>query len=128
MLSIRSPRLHWMSVCISACSLSALMLFSFVPVWVAAARATTPGDHLRVGEAYALRGQLFGSDAKTWEHYLMAAKGGDSEAQSRVGTAYITLHYGVPLDREQAKFWLTAAAQQGHTSATQLLKNVDTAP
>lgn len=127
-LSIRSPRLHWMSVGISACSLLALMIIFFVPVWVAAARAKTPMDHLRVGEAYAVRGQLFGNHSKTWEHYLMAANGGNPEAQSRVGTAYIFRHYGVPLDRVQARFWLTAAAKQGHASAAQLLKDVDTAP
>ncbi len=121
-------RSHWPSLCVAVGSLAAFILIFFVPVWLAAARAKTPADHLRVGELYALRGQLFGNDAKTWEHYLIAAKGGDPEAQSRVGTAYIFRHYGAPRDREQARQWLTAAARQGNASAAQMLNTVDTVP
>ena len=106
----------------------AFFLIFFVPVWLADARAKTPADHLRVGEAYSLRGQIFGSAGETWKHYLMAAKGGDPEAQSRVGAAYIFRHWGAPLDWEQARYWLAAAARQGSSSAAQLLKQVDTAP
>lgn len=127
-LSIRSPRLHWLSVGISACSLLALMLIFFVPVWVAAARAQTPADHRLVAEAYVSRGQLFGNHSEAFAHYLIAALGGDAEAQRRVGEAYIFRHYGVAYDTLKARRWLAAAAGNGNSGAAQLLKSIEGTP
>jgi hypothetical protein len=127
-LSIRGPHLHWPSVGICACSLSALMLIFFIPVWVAAARARTPADHRLVAEAYALRGQLFGNHSEAFEHYLMSARGGDVEAQRRVGEAYLFCHYGVAYDMSKARGWLTAAAGNGDSGAAQLLKSIEGTP
>ncbi len=127
-LSIRSPQLHWLSVGISACSLSALMLIFFVPVWVASARAQTPADHRLVAEAYARRGQLFGNRSQAFEHYLTSAQGGDVEAQRRVGEAYLFRHYGVAHDTAKARQWLSAAASNGHPQAAQLLKSIEGEP
>ncbi len=121
-------RIHWPSLCVGGGSLAAFFLIFFVPVWLAAASAKTPADHLRVGEAFASRGQLFGNDSKAFEHYLIAAKGGDPEAQSRIGAAYLYRHYGAPRDREQARHWLIKAARQGNASAAQMLKSVDSVP
>ena len=121
-------RAHWLSLWIAGASLAAFFLIFFVPVWVAAARAQTPSDHLRVGEAFAQRGQLFGNDSKAFEHYLTAANGGDAEAQNRVGEAYLFRHYGVQRDLEQARRWLSAAASSGNVRASKMLKNVDTVP
>ena len=127
-LSIRSPRLHWVSVGVSACSLSALMLIFFVPVWVAAARAQTPAEHRLVAEAYAHRGQLFGNGTEAFEHYLISARAGDVEAQRRVGEAYLFRHYGVAYDSAKAREWLTAAAANGHSGAAQLLESIEGTP
>jgi hypothetical protein len=127
-LSIRSPRLHWLSVGISACSLSALMLLFFIPVWVAAARAQTPADHRLVAEAYARLGQLFGNRSEAFYHYLISAQGGDLEAQRRVGEAYLFRHYGVTYDASKARHWLTTAASNGHSEAAQLSKSIEGTP
>jgi TPR repeat protein len=104
------------------------MLIFFVPVWTAAARAKTPLDHRFVAEAYASRGQLFGNRAQALAHYLIAAQGGDAEAQSRVGEAYLFRHYGLAPDTAKARQWLTAAASNGHSEAAQLLKSMEGTP
>jgi TPR repeat protein len=127
-LSIRGPRLHWLSVGLSACSLAALMLIFFVPVWLAAARARTPADHRLVAEAYARRGQLFGNRSEAFEHYLMAAQGGDGEAQRRVGEAWLFRHDGVSYDASMARQWLGAAARSGHSEAAHLLQGIEGTP
>ncbi|MFN0129254.1 MAG: hypothetical protein ACKV19_21505 [Verrucomicrobiales bacterium] len=127
-LSIRSRHLRWPSVGICVCSLSALMLIFFIPVWVAAARAQTPADHRLVAEAYAHRGQIFGNRSEAFEHYLISAQGGDVEAQRRVGEAYFFRHYGVAYDTLKARQWLTAAASNGHSEAAQLLKSIEGTP
>ena len=121
-------RPHGPSLVVALTSLTAFFTIFFVPVWVAAARAKTPADHLRVGEAYARRGQLFSNYAKTWEHYLIAAKGGDPEAQCRVGEAYLFGHYRVSKDRNQALQWLTAAHSQRHARAAEVLPYAYTGP
>ena len=127
-LSIRSPHLHWPSVGICSCALSALMLIFFIPVWVAAARARTPADHRLVAEAYAVRGQIFGNHSEAFEHYLISAQGGDVEAQRLVGEAYLFCHYGVACDKSKARGWLAAAAGNGDSGAAQLLESIEGAP
>jgi TPR repeat protein len=121
-------KIHWKSAFISIVSFGLLLLIYFVPVWVISFRAVSPQDNLRAGDAYCNRGQLLGNNSKAWQHYLIAANGGDSEAQSRVGEAYLYGHYGIRRDRELARHWLSTAAHNGHSRAATVLKDVDSVP
>lgn len=61
---------------------------------------------------------------KAFDYYLMAAKKGLSVAQYRTGISYL-YGKGVAKNTEEAKKWLTQAANQHHTMANMVLNAIE---
>jgi len=58
-----------------------------------------------------------GDDQGAFEHYIKAAKAGNSFAQYSLGMRYKTGNSASPSDRSQSLYWLLAAAKKGHGEA-----------
>ncbi len=58
-------------------------------------------------------------------YFLLAAQGGDSDAQCKIGNAYLRGDFGT-IDETQGYYWINLAAENGSTQALQLLKRENT--
>jgi len=109
--------------------LTAVLLgcYIYIPIWYMVYQAKTPNEHLLVAQAYATPGRLYGNEKAAWEHFMIAAEGGDAEAEFEVAGGYLYGWYGVTQDRENARQWMNASAAQGYKRAIDDLKDIDTA-
>jgi hypothetical protein len=128
LLSLRCGRIDRVALAVVGGALILFFGLFFAPVWYAAAVAKTPGDHLRVSEAYASRGQLFGNPTEALRHLTIAAEGGNPEAAARLGEAYMFGHYRVAKDTQLAKRWLTTASTAGVKRSAMLIEGLQPPP
>lgn len=103
--------------------LAMLIAIYFAPLWIAEQTSKTPEDHLLLAERFASRGQLLVNSTKAQAHYRIAAKGGNVEAEARLGEAILFWHYGT-MNRDEGIQWLQAAAAHGHLKAQELLTSL----
>jgi TPR repeat protein len=75
----------------------------------------------QIGWIYEAKGDL----RKYMEGMIAAANLGMKEAQNNVGYYYMVGQRGLPRDLQQAKEWLTLAANQGFEHSREKLKVVD---
>lgn len=121
---LTKKKIDFISCTISLISISLLLGIYFIPLWVKESRARDAEDYLILAESFANRGQLLGNRTKAQIYYLIAAKGGNRVAQSRIGEALYYGHYGIT-NREEGLKWLEIAANNGDMRTYELLKSIN---